>query len=268
MLTRIIRSHHSLPARNILFWVGGMAALAAAGVFRRNLAAEYFLLRMLGIFSSGPEGLPVTSLDWFTLLRENRWLALVLLNFFDTFNYLLFGVMLIALFAALRRNGEAVMFVAAALGFVGIAVFLSSNQAFALAAMADQFVFAPSEAQRQVLLAGAQGVLAVNFRESFSGAGLYPSFFCISLSGLLMAIVMRKSRIFGRVAALLGLLANAFGLGYYLFLIFAPGLIPLVLSLSAVLLITWYGLIALRFFRAGRVPVSLKKGVVSGKRRA
>jgi hypothetical protein len=253
MLTRIVKSKTALPARNLLFWAGAAAALMAAVIFRRNLDAEYFLLRLLGIIASGPAGAPATAADWFALLRENRFLGLVLLHFFDIFNFLLFGLMLIALFAALRRHGEALMFVALGLGFIGIAVFVSGNQALTLVSMSDQYLFAPTEAQRQLILGGAQGVLAVNFRESYSG-GLYPSFFCVTVSGLLIAVVMLRSKLFGRAAAIMGILANGFGLGYYLLLLLAPGLVPLVISASSLFLLVWYVLIAVRFLRYGHKP--------------
>ena len=142
MLTKIAKSDRRLSTRNLLFLVGGVTALLAAVVFRKNLSAEYFLLRMIGVFSSGPEGLPSTAADWFAVLQDSRFLGLVLLNFFDVINYLLFGVMLIALFAALRKYGEAMMFVATALGFVGIAVFLASNQALSVVAIFDKYIFA------------------------------------------------------------------------------------------------------------------------------
>lgn len=259
MLTKIAKSDTSLSTRNLLFLVGAAAALLAAVVFRKNLSAEYFLLRMIGIIPSGPEGLPATASDWFSVLQDSRFLGLVLLNFFDVFNYLLYGVMLIALFAALRKYGEAMMFVAAALGFVGIAVFLSSNQALSVLAIFDKYVYAATEAQRQHFLSGAEGVLAVNFRESFSGTGIYSSFFCVSLSGLLIAVVMRRSRLFGRAAAVTGILANTVGLGYYPVLLIVPGLVPLILSVSAVLLLIWYILIAVRLFNAGRAPLAVAK---------
>jgi hypothetical protein len=79
---------------------------------------------MIGVVTAGPEAAPIWAADWFELLRFNRFLGLVLLNFFDCFNYLLFGLILVALFAALRRQGEARLFVAPGLGFAGIAVFL------------------------------------------------------------------------------------------------------------------------------------------------
>ena len=48
-----------------LFRIGGIAALIAALVFRRNLGAELMLLRGVGIINVGPATLPASVMDWF-----------------------------------------------------------------------------------------------------------------------------------------------------------------------------------------------------------
>ena len=48
-----------------LYKLGGWAALAAALLFRRNLAEEFLLLRLLGIIRSGPRAFPGNAADWF-----------------------------------------------------------------------------------------------------------------------------------------------------------------------------------------------------------
>ena len=66
-----------------LYLTGGIAALLAVFVFRRNLGAELSLLAMLGMV----DGVPTTPLtgagDWFRLFQENRLVGLTFLNFFD-----------------------------------------------------------------------------------------------------------------------------------------------------------------------------------------
>ncbi len=53
----------------LLLKLSGWAALVAALLFRRNLAEEFLLLRLLGIIRSGPQAFPGNAADWFTLLR-------------------------------------------------------------------------------------------------------------------------------------------------------------------------------------------------------
>ena len=65
----------------------------------------------------------------------------------------------------------------------------------------------------------------------------------MTVAGLLISMVMLRSDTFDKVTAYMGILANGFGLGYYLALAFAPSLIALPISISAVFLLAWYVLI-------------------------
>jgi hypothetical protein len=69
--------------------MGGAAALIAAVIFRRNLDAEFMLLRGNGVITMGPAAPPSTVIGWFTLLQNNTLLRLTLLNLFDIVNYAL-----------------------------------------------------------------------------------------------------------------------------------------------------------------------------------
>jgi hypothetical protein len=81
-----------------LYRVGGVAALIAGVLFRRNIAAE------IALFGSRPS--PVTVSDWFTLLQSDRLLGLSYLNVFDVVNYALVGLMFLALYAVLKRANK------------------------------------------------------------------------------------------------------------------------------------------------------------------
>ena len=228
-----------------LFKVGSVAALIAGLVFRRNLGAEFMLLRSVGIINVGPTTPPVAVGDWFGLLQNNRLVGLTLLGAFDMVNYALVGLMFLALFAALRRAGRSSITIAAALSFVGIAVYLASNQALTMLSLSDQYAAATTDAQRSLLLAAGQAILAIHQNAGYEGTGLYLSFFLVTVAGLLISAVMLRSRIraFSKVTAYMGILANGFGLGYYLALAFAPALVALPLSVSALFLLAWYILI-------------------------
>jgi hypothetical protein len=234
-----------------LWRIGGLAALLAAFLFRRNLGVEFMLLRSSGILRFGPAAAPETIVEWFSLLQSSRLLGLVLLNVVDIVNYGLVGLLFLALYSVLRRGNESVMAIALALGFVGIAVYFASNQAFTMLALSSQYAAATTEAHRAQLLSAGQAVLAVSYNDAYEGQGPYMSFLFVSVSGLMISAVMLRTRRFGRSTAVMGILANAFGLGYYVALAFAPSLVALPLSIAAVFLLAWY------------IPVGLKlcKGV-------
>jgi len=100
-------------------------------------------------------------LTGFTLLHTHRFVGLTLLNFFDTVNYLLIELIFLALYAALRQVNRTCITIATAPAFVGIAVYLASNQAFSILPLSDRYAAATTDAQRSMLLAAGQVLLAI-----------------------------------------------------------------------------------------------------------
>ncbi len=234
-----------------LFRVGSVAALIAGLVFRRNLGAELMLLRGVGIINVGPTTPPVAVVDWFGLLQNNRLVGLTLLGLFDVVNYAFAGLMFLALFVALRRASRSFMAIAASLSFVGIAVYLASNQALTMLSLSNQYAAAITDTQRSLLLAAGQATLAIHQNAGYEGTGLYLSFLLMTVAGLIISMVMLRSDAFSKVTAYVGLLANGFGLGYYFAWAFAPAMVALPLSVSAIFLLAWYVLIGRELWASG-----------------
>ncbi len=143
------------------------------------------------------------------------------------------------------------MTIAAVLAFTGIVIYLASNQAFSMLSLSDQYAAAATDAQRAMLLAAGQATLAIHNNAGYEGKGIYTSFLLVSVAGLIISAIMLRGNVFSKVTAYIGLLANAFGLGYYVALVFAPAMVALPLSISAVFLLAWYVLIGRRLFRLG-----------------
>jgi hypothetical protein len=240
------------PRWNSLYKLSGAAALIAVLIFRRWLGEEFLLLRSLGIIHVGPRALPSSVIDWFTLLHTQRFIGLTLLNVFDLVNYALVGLMFLGLYASLRRVNRSYMTLAMALGIVGIAVYFASNQAFSMLSLSEQYASATTDAQRSVLLAAGQALLAISNTGVFGQTAI--SFLFVNLAGLIISMVMLRSGIFGKATAYVGILANGFGLGYPIGLILAPKVLVLAvisLSASACFLVIWYIQIARRLFQLG-----------------
>jgi hypothetical protein len=240
-----------------LYKIGGVAALLAAIVFRRNWAAEVWLLRNTGVISSGPTENPIRAIDWFALLQAQPFLGLILLDVVDIINIALVGLIYFALYGALRRVSKSWMALATALGFVGMAVYFASNKAFAMLTLSHRYAAATSDAQRGMFLAAGEALLAINYPGApYQGAGHYLSLFLVTLAGFIISMVMLRSSVFGKGTAWLGIVAHSLGLLFFVALALAPlmpSLAPAMLaippSLSAPFLLVWYILIALRLFR-------------------
>ena len=234
---------------------GGLAALMAGLLFRRNLGAELSLLKESGLITAGPKTPPETVMAWFTLLQSDPLIGLAWLNLFDLVNYALVGLMFLALFAALRRVSPSAMASATVLGLIGIAVYFASNQALALLSLSHQYAAMTSEAQRTMLLADGQALLTLN---RFSSPGRYLSLLFIGVAGLLISIVMLRSRVFNRSTAYVGILASALDVAYCLAIAFAPAADGELLAICFIpaagfCLMIWHILIGQRLYRQGRI---------------
>jgi hypothetical protein len=250
----MMESENAASRWKLLFRIGGLAAFIAAIVFRRNIGAEIMLLRTMGVLSAGPTLPPDAVVDWFVLLQSHGVMGLALLNAFDIVNYFLVGLIFLALCTALRPGSKSLMSIAAALAFCGIATYFASNQAFTMLSLSGQYAASATEADREALLSAGKAVLAVSYNAGYEGQGPYVSFFLVSLSGLLISAVMLRSGMFGKPAAVFGILANAFGLGYYVVLAVMPALIAVTISISSVFLLVWYLIIGVKLFRMAGAP--------------
>ena len=192
-----------------LYKIGGLAALMAGIFFRRNIAAE------ISLFSAYQA--PSDVGEWFALLQSNRLLGLAYLNVFDLVNYILVGLMFLALFVVLKQANPAFMTIAIAFCFLGIAAYFASNTAFSMLALSAHYAAATTDAQKTVLLSAGEALLALN---RFSNADAAPgtaglaSLFLIAAAGMLASITMLQSNVFRRTAAYVGIVASALDLAY------------------------------------------------------
>jgi len=135
------------------------------------------------------------------------------------------------------------MAVATILFFVGMAVYIATDMAFSMLYLSDQYAAATTDAQRAQFLAAGQGMLAVGH-----GTGLYMAFILMAVAGLIVSTVMLRSKIFGKVIAYVGILANALQLADFVRLAFVPALGAILIVIAGVLSLIWYILVARRLF--------------------
>ena len=103
-----------------------------------------------------------------------------------------------------------------------------------------------------MFLAAGEALLAINNPGAiYQGTGIYLSLLLVLLAGLIISIVMLRSSIFSKATACVGILANVFGLGYFIALAFAPAILALPPVISAPFRVIWYILIARRLFQLG-----------------
>ncbi len=233
-----------------LYRVGGAAALIAALVFRRNWGAEFVMLRALGVIRRGPAAHPTSVSRWFELLQSSRFIGLTLFNLFDLVNYALVGLILLALYAALRRASESIATLGAACGLVGIAVYFASNQAFAMLTLSERHAAAATETRQAAILAAGEALLAIeNPGTMWQGLGSQISLLLVTVASVMMAFAMVRSKAFKPRTGYVGLVAEVAQLGGFLALAGPPALAAVPSSIAGLFRLVWYILVGRRLWR-------------------
>jgi hypothetical protein len=238
-----------------LYIAGGVAALVAVVFFRRNFGIEFIAFQGFGLVNV-PTTHPSSAVDWFALFQQDRLLGLVLFDVVDVINYALLALVFLALYGALHQANKNAMTVATTFGLVGITLCFSSNQAFAMLSLSDQYAAATTDVQRVAFQAAGEALLAIHSPGAiYQGTGMLLSLCLVVLAGLIISIVMLRSGIFGKATAYVGIVANGLRLGYFVALAFAPALTAPPIVIAAPFRVLWYILIAAGLFRlAARVP--------------
>ncbi len=226
-----------------LYRTGGIAALLAAILFRRNIGAEVSLF-------IGAEGIPRSAANWYALLQTNPFVGLSFLAVFDLIDYALVGLIFLALAAAFWPAHKSAAAIALTSGMAGVAVSLSSNISLTLFSLSQQYAAATSAAQQAALLVAGQAVLATNDPLAvYPTTSMYSSLLLIALAGLLFSVIMLRPH---RAAGIIGLLASGCDLAYCLTIFLAPALRAFLLAAGGLFWMIWHLLVARILLRLSR----------------
>jgi hypothetical protein len=223
------------PTWKSLYRAAGAAAL---------LSIVFTFLAVIVFIANPP---PTTITAWFALFQRNGLLGLMNLDLLMLVDYVLMGVIYVALYGALHRGHEPVMALATICGLVSIVTYIASNTGFNLLVLSGQYAAATTEAQRAAIRAAGQAMLAI-----WQGTAYDVSYVLGGVAALLVAAVMLRSHVFGRVTAYVGL-----ALGVLMLVPATAGTIGLYMSLiSLVPTVIWLALLAWRFFQLASARVA------------
>jgi hypothetical protein len=197
----------------------------------------------------------VTVIDWFTLFQNNWFLGLRNLGLLNLIGAALLTPAFLAMYFALRRESEAWAALGVTLFFMGMAIYLAENRAFAMLSLSGQFARAATEAQRTLLGAAGQAMLV----EGSNRVGL----FLIDAAGLVLSAVMLRSKIFGKATAYVGVVGNGLMIVLEMILASAPGwsnVWLIVAMCGGVSIMAWYLLVGRRLFQMGAVEEEPQRG--------
>ena len=229
---------------NGIYKLGGVAALGAV------LTG---LLEIGITFLPGGNTSQETVLDWFILFQESPFMGLRNLGLLNIFLNTLAIFTYLALYAAHKEDkNQPLAALAMVISFLGIGVFFATNRAFSMLALSNQYAVTTIEAQRTMLEAAGQSMLSVGASHT---PGTFLAFFLVEVAGVVISIVMLRSKIFSKASAYAGILGFGILLIFEFFSSFVSGLNDMAMILAVfggLFSMAWYILIARRLFQLGK----------------
>jgi hypothetical protein len=227
-----------------LYRIGAAAALTAV---LTGIAEIVITFLPGGGMSSGT----LTAIDWFTLFQNNPFLGLRNLGLLNIILTSMEIPVFFALYAAHRRIHKAFGALAMIIAFIGLAVFLATNRAFPMLDLSGQYAAATTEAQQSLLAAAGQTMLAVGKSHT---PGTFLGFLLSEVAGIVISIVMLRSKVFSQASAYVGILGFSLLLIFEVCSSFFPALrVSFIFAMGGGLLsLTWYVLIAIGLFQLSR----------------
>lgn len=224
--------------RRDLFQVGGYAAIVHLVAVAAVLVVEIVL---------GPT--PESAEAYFAVHGRSRLEAVLRGDFLLLFLVGAYLGTVPALYLALRRINHVVVLFASGLMVVAVANVFATESTFALLHLGNAFQAATEDAERVRLLAAADAVVAMDMWHSTAA---YLGGVFAQGGGVVLSLVMLRSRDFSRVTALSGLIGNALDLGQHLIHPFVPGVASVVQPIMGVFYVVWFPMLARDFFRLAR----------------
>jgi Domain of unknown function (DUF4386) len=225
---------------NSLYQLGGTTALIAVVIPLAEVAISF----LPGVARATQE--TVTVIDWFTLFQTHWFLGLRNLGFLNLVGAALLAPTVLAIYSALRRDHEAYAAFGTVLFFVGLTVYLASSRAFPMLSLSAQYASATTDAQRSLLVAAGQAMLA----EGQSRAGIP----LVEFASLLISAVMLRGKVFNRATAYAGILGNVLLIVVEIILTLKQVLPDwgMAIAIGAGLsMMTWYLLVGRRLLQLG-----------------
>ena len=241
-LKQVIDAQTAEPGWKGLYKVGGITALIVAV----GPLAEVLIGFLPGVARLTQR--TVTVIDWFTLFQNHWFLGLRNLGLLNLIGAALLAPTIFAIYSALRRDNEAFGPFGTILFFVGVAVYLASNRAFSMLSLSGQYASATTDAQRSLLAAAGQAMLA----EGQTRAGIP----LIEFASLVISVVMLRGKAFSKATAYAGILGNVLLIVFEIILASVPAFLNVGLVIAGgggLSIMIWYLLVGRRLLQLGRL---------------
>lgn len=223
---------------NGLYKVGGVAAL---------MQLACVLVIFIVSFALGPK--PNIASEYYALLQANKFTGLLRSDLASLLIIALYLGTFSGICAALRRAHGAYAALATTLVFLGVTICLATDSVLSMLYLSNQYAAATTDAMRSQLLTAGEAVIASDLWHSSGGfiAGIL-----LQGGGVLISLVMLRSKDFSKVTAYAGLVANGADLAQHIIRLFAPPIANTILIAGGSFYLVWFPMMARDLFVLGR----------------
>lgn len=234
-----------LSWRNLII-AGGVAALIPVVTSVLDIILSFMPI------GAAPEPGKGSVLEWFALLQSSWFMGLRGLGLWNIITLSLTVPLYLALYGVFRRLHRAYAALAVVVFCIGASIYIANNPALAMLGLSRQYAEAITQAQKSMLEAVGQGLLAR--AEDFT-PGAFLGFLIPEIAGLMMAILMLRGEVFSRLTAWFGMVGFGLLLIFTVWATFIPAAYDVALMVAALgglASIAWYVLVARRLFQLAK----------------
>ena len=175
------------------------------------------------------------------LLQTDPLGGLISLDIFLFVGNLFSIALFLVLYVSLRQVDESIALVALVVGLIGAALLIPARPILELFHLSDAYAVAATELEQNQILSVGTTLLA-----QFDGIGWFMNTLLGGLSLLASSFLMLRSNLFSKATALVGIVTNLI-----LCLFVIPSISTIMLFICLPGYMTWYFLLARRFFQLG-----------------
>ena len=207
----------------------------------------YSLITMASLIVIG--GQPKSALEGFAMLQENRLAGILRLDILTVFIMPLYYLLFLGFYIALKKSNPMIAIISLVFGIAGVTLFLATPSVFSWLALSDKYAASISEAERTLLLAAGEAILA---SDMWHGTGALMGGILMQTATTLISIAMLKSAAFGKSTAYVGIVTHGLDLLHLLVGLLIPAGGVILMMIAGPLYLIWFPLLARDFFRLGK----------------
>ncbi len=211
------------------------------GAISSILVSLLIVISIIFYFIWPYKGLDSSVLDIFTLLQENTIVGLISLDVIMLITLIIDGLVIIALFAVLKKVNKGFALLGLIIGLIGVIAVIQCRPLIEMVMISEKYFQATTENEKIIYLASGE-----TYRTFFDGTAWMIQTFMFMISGLIYSAIMLKSDEFNNATAIIGISISVLGM---FFLIPIVGLVLLFVNTFGA--IAWNILIARAFIKLG-----------------